>query len=89
VSKEKIFQLEKKEICITSSQIKQAIDLLVNENEILQEEIERLNNIINEIEKEVTTLTLGSMYAGDTKVEKVLWHLGKKIEGLKNNLKEE
>lgn len=51
-------------------------------------EIERLTNIINEIEKEVTTLTLGSMYVGDTKVEKVLWHLGKKIEGLKNNLKE-
>lgn len=43
MSKEKkIFQLEKKEICITSSQIKQAIDLLVNENEILQEEIKRL-----------------------------------------------
>lgn len=45
MSKEKkVFQLEKKEICITSSQIKQAIDLLVNENEILREEIERLNN---------------------------------------------
>lgn len=49
MSKEKIFQLEKKEICITSSQIKQAIDLLVNENEILQKENERLNNIINEL----------------------------------------
>lgn len=50
MSKEKkTFQLDKKEICITSSQIKQAIDLLINENEILQEEIERLNSIIKEV----------------------------------------
>lgn len=33
----KTFQLDKKEICITSTQIKQAIDLLVDENEILQD----------------------------------------------------
>jgi len=62
---DKIFKLDKKEICITSTQIKQAIDLLVNENEILQDRIyelkdeieklkkenEELNNIIEELEK--------------------------------------
>lgn len=54
MSKEKkIFQIDKKEICITSSQIKQAIDLLVNENEILQEEIERLKKEL-EIEKDIS-----------------------------------
>lgn len=47
-----------KVINISSNEIKQAIDDLVNENELLQdkiykqnEEIERLNNIINELEK--------------------------------------
>ena len=48
---DKIFKLDKKEICITSTQIKRAIDLLVDENEILrdriyelEDEIERLKN---------------------------------------------
>ena len=47
-----------KVINISSNGIKQAIDDLVNENELLQdkvykqnEEIERLNNIINELER--------------------------------------
>ena len=47
-----------KEIKITSNGIKQAIDDLVNENELLQdkiykqnEETKRLNNIINKLEK--------------------------------------
>lgn len=58
MSVEKIFQIDKKEICITSSQIKQAIDLLVNENEILrdkvyklEEQLQQKESIIKEVRK--------------------------------------
>lgn len=47
----KIFQLNKKEICITSSQIKQAIDLLVNENEILRDEIYKYKEVLDKIKE--------------------------------------
>lgn len=70
MSKEKkIFQLEKKEICITSSQIKQAIDLLVNENEILQEEIERLNSIIKEVREYIEYQLENLDFEEDTKAK--------------------
>lgn len=51
MSEEKPFKLNKKEICITSTQIKQAIDLLVNENEILQDRIYELEEILDKIKE--------------------------------------
>ena len=40
-----------KVINITSNGIKQAIDDLVNENEMLQDKVYKLENILNELEK--------------------------------------
>lgn len=51
-------------------------------------EIERLNNIINEIDKEITKLFLGSALKNDTKVFNVLYHLGVKIKKLEGVDKE-
>ena len=42
-----------KVINITSNGIKQAIDDLVNENKMLQDKVYKLENIINELEKEL------------------------------------
>ena len=51
MSEEKPFKLNKKEICITSTQIKQAIDLLVNENEILRDRLYKLEEVIDKIKE--------------------------------------
>lgn len=56
MSEEKPFKLNKKEICITSTQIKQAIDLLVNENEILQDRIYELEEVLDKIKEYITTI---------------------------------
>ena len=45
-----------KVINITSNEIKQAIDDLVNENEMLQDKVYKLENIINELEKWLDTI---------------------------------
>lgn len=63
MKKDKPFKLNKKEICITSSQIKQAIDLLVNENEILQDRIYELEEVLDKI-KEYIKVNMEE-YGGD------------------------
>lgn len=48
--------INKKEICITSTQIKQAIDLLVNENEILRDRLYELEEALDKIKEKLEIL---------------------------------
>lgn len=76
------------EVKITPNGIKQAIDDLLNENELLQEENKRLNNIINEfnklIENEINESKLEDNYERVDSLEYCLATL-KELKGSNSN----